>query len=231
MALTSAHLFSLRVRRAVGFSLTEVMVVVAIIGIISALAVPNLSSWVAGLRVKDAARSIAGLLEIARTEAGRTGDNHLVFFGMDAQGNPLPAVNPADPAVRYAGVAVRDSNQNGQIDGGEVVAGVPPVTDVFWGISSAAVPAPSDPDSLGSFAPGFPGFTFQNAGGAPAQWIAFHPDGVPVAFSAVPYSEAAIGSAGGAVYVNSPGRDYAAVLRPLGGVRVHAWDSAQGQWR
>ena len=40
-----------------------------------------------------------------------------------------------------------------------------------------------------------------------------------------------LGSGNGAAYVTNGERDYAVVLNPLGGVRVHVWDRQAGAWQ
>jgi hypothetical protein len=53
---------------------------------------------------------------------------------------------------------------------------------------------------------------------------------MPRAFSTGPFAAGALGSGRGAVYVSSGKRDYAVVLAPLGGVRVHAWNRGAAAW-
>ena len=40
-----------------------------------------------------------------------------------------------------------------------------------------------------------------------------------------------LGSGNGAIYITNGSRDYAIVLNPLGGIRVHAWNGGAGQWQ
>ena len=66
------------VRVRAGFTLIEVMVVVAIIGIFSLMAIPKLNEWFGNVEAKGGARSIGDVFLLARSEAMRTGDNHVV---------------------------------------------------------------------------------------------------------------------------------------------------------
>ena len=58
-----------------GFSLLELLVVITIIAILVALAVPNYRTWVANTKVRTAAESIQNGLRTARNEAAQRGVN------------------------------------------------------------------------------------------------------------------------------------------------------------
>jgi len=55
--------------RLAGFSLIELMVVVAVLGILTAFALPSYSVWMENTRIRNAAESIQAGLQIARLEA------------------------------------------------------------------------------------------------------------------------------------------------------------------
>ena len=74
-----------------GFTMLETMLVVAVIGIVAAVAAPSLGRWAANQRLKTSARTVATAFSYARSEATRTGNVHLVLFQKDAQLNPLTA--------------------------------------------------------------------------------------------------------------------------------------------
>lgn len=57
------------VKRPRGFSLIELMVVLAILGILMGIAVPNFSEWIASQRVRDTASDLHTSLMRARSEA------------------------------------------------------------------------------------------------------------------------------------------------------------------
>ena len=102
-------------RKSHGFTLMEVLIVVALIGVISLISTTLMRGALADSRAKGAVRDLADLLLLARSEAIRTGVNHLVFFEKDAQDQALVSAY-GRPA---AGVVVPDANGNGKIDGGE----------------------------------------------------------------------------------------------------------------
>lgn len=217
--------------RTQGFSLIEIMVVMAIIGAMTALAVPAFSTYFADQRVKQAARSVADVLSLARTEAIRTGRNHVVYFQQDPTGAAL--VDGAGTPVPVLMVQDDDGTgplpaPNGQVDVGEQRMPVRAEAGVNWGVTFAAGAAPGDTGLVANFATGR---TFQTPGMAAAGWIVFRPDGLPRGYSTGPYTEGGIGSGGGAVYLTNGRRDYAIVVTPLGGVQVDLWDASRGQWR
>jgi type II secretory pathway pseudopilin PulG len=56
-------------RKNAGFSLTELMVIIGIIGIMAGIAMPNLIGWLPKYRMGSAAREILGTIEFARLTA------------------------------------------------------------------------------------------------------------------------------------------------------------------
>ena len=56
-------------RKNAGFSLTELMVIIGIMGIMAGIAMPNLIGWLPKYRMGSAAREILGTLEFARLTA------------------------------------------------------------------------------------------------------------------------------------------------------------------
>jgi prepilin-type N-terminal cleavage/methylation domain-containing protein len=127
-----------------GFTLLEVMVVIAIAGALAVISVALLQGAFGDARAKTGARALADLLQLAREEAVRTGDNHLVFFGQDAEDNDITT-----GGVAAAAILVRDADGDGEVDTGETVAGVQvdATGSLSWGSAfAAAVPdaAPND---------------------------------------------------------------------------------------
>ena len=67
-------------RNAQGFSLLEVMTVVAVLGILATFAFPSTRRMLDRQEAKASATQVAGLLNDARTRALAEGTPHLVYF-------------------------------------------------------------------------------------------------------------------------------------------------------
>jgi prepilin-type N-terminal cleavage/methylation domain-containing protein len=209
-----------------GFTLIETMIVVAIVAVLAALSVPSLQQWNQNQRAKSTIRLVASSLIRARSEAIRTGNNHIVFLQGDALGNPLlDSEGTAVPVMVINDDQPGAANQNCRIDAGETVSVVYAESGLNWGVTAASAAAPND-SSGGAIASGS---SFVEPDGDPATWVLFRPDGRPVAF-APDCSMGGVGSGVGGVYITNGKRDYAVVVTALGGIRVHAWNNAAGQW-
>ena len=68
-----------------GFTLVEVMIVVAVFGIMAAIAIPAFMSLLPGMRLNGAARQVAGDLMAARMKAVKLNQRTKVFFDNSSQ--------------------------------------------------------------------------------------------------------------------------------------------------
>ena len=93
-------------RPAQGFTLVELMVTVAVLGILAMIAVPSMTSLVSTSRVKGQAEEVTSLMQVARSEAIRR--NQRVTACASASGTSCSAsanrfvvfsADPANPAV------------------------------------------------------------------------------------------------------------------------------------
>jgi len=217
-------------RRQSGLTLIEIVVVLGIVGVLMLLAGPVMTRWQDDQRAKSAARSAADLLLLARSEAIRTGNQYVVFFG--PPGNTDPAGTDIEnseggyaPMLALADGAVATANC--RINADEDFETIPAAEGVAWGVANATVRAPNDNGTAAFAPPQSSGHTFADPGGTARNWVMFRPDGMPVVFDGAGVNCGAVGvtgTGGGALYITNGRRDYGIVLSPLGSVRVHAWD-------
>jgi prepilin-type N-terminal cleavage/methylation domain-containing protein len=210
-----------------GFTLIELMIVVAIIGVLVALVSIRFGRWQDAEAVKSASRTVEGAMSYARSEAIRTGNIHLLFFRTDMAGAdlvdqdgdtvPMLILNDGRPGT---------ANQNCDIDAGEPIQTVRLERGVSFGVTAATAAVPID-EGGGGFGGAF---SFDDRAGGAANWVLFRPDGTPRAVNTA-CAQGALGSGGGAVYLSNAERDAAVVLTPLGAARVFAWNGSASTWK
>lgn len=222
-------------RGAAGFSLIEIAVVMAIMGAVMLVTMPSVSRWFENQELKGAVRSAADLLLLARSEAIRSGNPHVIFFGVDPDSTMM-----TNPDGGFAPLlAVNDgpsTTANCRVDGGEASEYIPAPDGVTWGVSTATAKVPTDTGgaALPPINDDTSGSTFRDPNGTTRMdWVMFRPDGIPIVFdgdSGDCGNLGAAGSGGGAIYITNGKRDYAVVLSPLGNVRVHVWQPGPDAW-
>ncbi len=94
-----------------GFTLFEVLIVVAIIGILSAVAGPGIMSTIARYRLRAVARELVIDFKKAKNEAVKHNRDVLLEFTLETVG---------DPNAGGAYQICVDNNDNGNCDGGEI---------------------------------------------------------------------------------------------------------------
>lgn len=102
-------------RRQTGLSLVEVMVAIAVLGVLSALAAPSFYGYIENNKVRAAAETFTSGLNLARTEAIRRNRN--VEFVVTAAATIGPGnVNLINPSANGASWVVRAANDAGTFD-------------------------------------------------------------------------------------------------------------------
>lgn len=220
-----------------GMSLIEIVVVFAILGVIILVTMPSMDRWFDNQRLKGAARAGADLLMLARAEAIRSGNPHVVFFGIDPDGTAM-----TDPNGGFAPLLAVDESvtENCRLDANEVTEHIVAVDGVSWGVvlATAKVGTDNGGETLPSFTPPAPppasGSTFKDPNGpGRMDWLMFRPDGMPIVFDGDGGNCGNVGPAGqggGAFYITNGKRDYSVVISPLGSVRVHVWQPDANSW-
>jgi len=220
--------------RSDGFTLLELMTVVAIIGFMAVMSIGALKGYARREDTRRATRAVAGVIENARSEAISTGRMTWVVFD-----EPVNGVAPWQNPDQFAAV-IWDSDNDLQPTAADRVTPI----DLPAGVSDHAkryVPGTSpygsvalpDLDQSNDIASG----TLTNAVGGttlnidatlgvPA--VGFSSQGFPVAVSKP--LQPSTGS--GAVYITDNDSQVMAVLiLPIGDVRTLAYDDAAGNWR
>lgn len=127
-----------------GFTLIEVLVVIVIASILSAIAIPSILSWMPNIRFRGASQSFLGHMQLAKMEAVKRNANVVVL--LDVKACPgLPNAVP-DPGGSYT-IFVDDNPKNNALDAGEttlVQQTMPPnvalCKETFAGTSTGFLP-------------------------------------------------------------------------------------------
>jgi type IV fimbrial biogenesis protein FimT len=104
-------------RKPAGFTLMELMVTIAVAGVLVAIATPNLRTFMQNNRLSSAANDMLRSFQIARSEAIKRQQNVVVC----ASARPTDA-NPACSYGAFSGwIVFQDSNSNWSVDPGEPI--------------------------------------------------------------------------------------------------------------
>ena len=87
---------NLSARFSKGFTLVEILIVIAIIGVLTAIAAPGISAWVETFKFKNTIREIGITMQLARMKAIASGVEYRVVFDLDAETFYLERGNQAD---------------------------------------------------------------------------------------------------------------------------------------
>jgi prepilin-type N-terminal cleavage/methylation domain-containing protein len=101
-------------RKDSGFTLIELMVVIAIIGVLCAIAIPNFLNWLPKQRVGSAARAVMSAVEFARSNAIKTNADVTVNFDFD---NDSLTVTNSSATLRTRQMPADVDLQDGEVDG------------------------------------------------------------------------------------------------------------------
>lgn len=216
-----------------GFTLIELMIVVAIVGVCAAVAFPAMTSYRRKEDTRQAAVSVSGMVTNARARAIASGRMTFLLLG-----EPIDGSVPFTPG-QIAALVMDDDGDNAVTAADTAQPIFPPAglnpEIAYYGVSGtphagAALPAEDLSESepavaLGALADGS---TLPNSAVLGVPVVAFSPQGAAVAAD----TPAAWGTGAGGIYVTDNNDVVLAVLvMPLGAVRMMKFDTASGGWK
>ncbi len=204
-----------------GFTLVEVVVTMALIAVLIAIALPNLTSYQLRQDARGRTQQIADALSTARADAIREGNQHFVLFHTPTTGSLT---------------IVDDDNNNWLADAGEETI----VIDRSIWTNARVTPygelanppaATTVPEDFAGTIPLAPlvtvGTTFPIDNVTSAAAVGFNSRGVPVDLD----NDTVWGSGQGSFYITDNETSvYAVTLLPLGATRLRAYRSADDTW-
>jgi prepilin-type N-terminal cleavage/methylation domain-containing protein len=213
-----------------GFTLIELMIVIAIIFIVSAMAVPRMRQIIDQNKLQGSAQEYAGFVQLARMRAVQDDQFYQVLNTTTGGNNPI--------------VFLDSSPVNGSLDAGELQVQLPaPVV-----ITDVGAPAGFDTNTLLGATPLYSSTTTEPAmtaaDGLQRAGLAFNGRGLPCQrySSILPCTVAPLDGSGNVVTVawvtylkytfTSGGTGWAAVtVTPAGRIKTWSYDSAAGSWK
>jgi prepilin-type N-terminal cleavage/methylation domain-containing protein len=90
---------AVKVRSSKGFSLIELIIVIAILGIVSAIAAPNFNKYRQNTNLKEAARDLSSDISLYRQRAVAENIRYQIVFNQAANSYTIHSLNPAVPDV------------------------------------------------------------------------------------------------------------------------------------
>ena len=105
------------INKSTGFTLLELMIIIAVMGVLSAIAIPSFMSLLPGMRLNGAARQIMGDLMAARMKAVKENNEYKVFFNSPSANQYQILDDDNNDGIADAGEAITTKNiQDNYVD-------------------------------------------------------------------------------------------------------------------
>ncbi len=128
-----------------GFTLVEIMLALAVMGILVTLAIPNFRSWIQSSQIRTAAESVQNGLQLARAEAAHR--NTLVSFSLNGNDWSVDVIPVgAASSVFYATAANIQKRPNAEGSRNAVITS--PQNSITFNSVGQVVPAPLNTISI-----------------------------------------------------------------------------------
>jgi type IV fimbrial biogenesis protein FimT len=149
--------------RMAGFTVTELVMVMTIIGIITAIGVPSFKYVTASNRISSEINGLLGDMQFARSQAIKQGLTVTICSSSNStSSNPTCNTGGAGIVWNTGWIVFLDSNGNGQVDAGEEVIRVQPTFNSNDTLTSSAAYAAATYNRMG-YAPTSTGSTINIA--------------------------------------------------------------------
>lgn len=187
-----------------GFTILETMTAVAVIGLLTAIAVPNFQGWADRARIHGSAQDVAGILQLARLKAVQTSSDVWVDLSLGS--------GPSDRFV----TAFRDADADGAYDSGEELTAEIPMPDTLGTRAGVRL-------RTGVFFGAATGVTSDVYGAAiPSDGVDFGGQ------NKVRFRRNGVADSGTIFFKNSRNHQYAVEVGAAGRIRVRRWTG--GSW-
>ena len=130
----------IRLRDKKGFTMVELLIVVAIIAVTAAVAIPNIISWIPTIRVNSAARDLVSEMQLARMKAVSERNNYVITF--DTSTNQYSIYDDNDSNFSTSNVLVKTVNLPSGIQFGYIAGKNPSNDDITGSVQFGATSSP-----------------------------------------------------------------------------------------
>ena len=94
-----------------GFTMTELVIVAAVLGLMAAVAIPNIISWIPTMRANSSIRNLASEMQLARMQAVSERNNYVITFDTTNHEYTIHDDNDSDGNLDETGAAATNGDE------------------------------------------------------------------------------------------------------------------------